>query len=99
MSNSLDDGEACNRQFSSYAGAAGSRSLNPGAVDVTVRVEEVDDLLLAAACRRELAVCEGTAEVINGGGMVGVLMRIDPSDQPARHERVGRREGWASCLS
>lgn len=89
LPNDLDDGEAGGREFPCDAGAVGSSSLNPDAVDMAVRVEEVDDLRIAAAGRRELAVCDGTAEVINDGDVMGVLMRIDPCDQPARHERIG----------
>lgn len=89
LPNDLDDGEAGDRPFSSDASAVGTGSLDPDAINLPVRVEELDDPRIASAGRRELAVCDRTAEVINDGDVMGVLMRIDPGDQPARHEPIG----------
>jgi hypothetical protein len=63
---------------------------------LTVLVEEIDDLRIASPGRLELAVCDGTAEVINDGDVMGILARINSIPAANRPGASGLAKGRMS---
>ena len=92
LSRDFDDGQPRRGQRACEASPVRPRSLHPDTDDITVRVEERDDLRVTATVGTELSVRDRSAHEIEDRDVMRVLVRVDPGDQlGAWWQRVGQR--------